>query len=281
MERERLAAFLRSRREALQPQDAGLPRGPRRRTAGLRREEVALLSDLSADYYARLEQPRGPHPSEQALAAVARGLRLTADERDHLFRLGGFVPPRRGAAGGDHVNPGLMRILDGLADAAALVVNGAGETLRQTHLARALLGDDSVRRGLDRSPHHRWFTDPAERALHPPEEHDEYGRRLVAHLLAAYTRDGQRSRAGQVVAALRAGSPEFERLWRQQPVAGPYCAPKRLLHPLVGALDLHCQQLVDPDQMQSLVVYTATPGSESHQKLELLSVIPLHVTEPR
>ncbi|BCY09513.1 helix-turn-helix transcriptional regulator [Actinoplanes sp. L3-i22] len=273
MERERLAAFLRSRREALQPQDAGLPRGLRRRTAGLRREEVALLSDLSVDYYTRLEQPRGPHPSEQALAAVARGLRLTVDERDHLFRLGGFVPPRRGVTAADHVNPGMMRVFDGLADAAALVVNGVGETLRQTALARALLGDDSVRRGLERSPHYRWFTDPGERALYPPEDHDDQGRMVVAHLLAACTRDGASSRAGDIVTALHAASPGFAELWRQQPVAGPYCAPRRLLHPLVGRLDLHCQQLVDPDQSQSLLVYTAAPGSETYQKLDLLSVV--------
>ncbi|WP_436532257.1 helix-turn-helix transcriptional regulator [Actinoplanes sp. HUAS TT8] len=273
MERERLAAFLRSRRDVLQPQDVGLPRGARRRTSGLRREEVALLSDLSVDYYTRLEQPRGPHPSEQALAAVARGLRLTADERDHLFRLGGYTPPRRGSSGGDHLNPGMMRVFDGLGDAAAIVVNGVGETLRQTHLARALLGDDSVRRGLERSPHYRWFTSPGEQELIPVEERASHGLRMVAHLLAAFTRDGPESRAGQVVAALRGASAEFEELWRGQPVAGPYCAPKRLVHPVVGVLDLHCQQLVDPDQSQALVVYTAAAGSESYQKLELLSVL--------
>lgn len=271
MEREQLAAFLRSRREALQPQDVGLPRGPRRRTAGLRREEVALLSDLSVDYYTRLEQPRGPHPSEQALGAVARGLRLTMDERDHLFRLGGYVPPVRGTTSGDHVNPGMMRVFDGLGDAAAMIVNGVGETLRQTPLARALLGDDSARRGLERSPHYRWFTSAAERALYPPEEHADQGRLMVAHLLGAYLRHD--ARAAQVVAALRERSPEFEELWREQPVAGPYCAPRRLVHPVVGVLDLHCQQLIDPDQSQSLVVYTAAPGSESYQKMELLSVV--------
>lgn len=272
--RERLAAFLRSRRAALQPLDVGLPRGLRRRTAGLRREEVAMLSDLSVDYYTRLEQPRGPHPSEQALTAVARGLRLTVDERDHLFRLGGYVPPRRGLLSDNHVNPGMMRIFDGLSDVAALVVNGVGETLRQTSLARALLGDDSCRHGLDRSPHYRWFTDPAERALCPIEDRDTHSRMMVAHLVTAYARDGAHSRAGEIVAALRQRSGTFHDLWQRQPVAGSYCVPRRLLHPQVGLLDLHCQQLLDPDQAQSLIVYTATPGSETHQKLELLAVIP-------
>ena len=91
MDRAQLAAFLRTRREALQPEDVGLPRGPRRRTGGLRREEVAVLSGMSTDYYSRIEQRRGPNPSEQMLAAIARGLHLSLDERDHLFRLAGHA----------------------------------------------------------------------------------------------------------------------------------------------------------------------------------------------
>jgi transcriptional regulator with XRE-family HTH domain len=87
MDRAELADFLRTRREALQPEDVGLPRTRRRRTGGLRREEVAALSSMSTDYYSRIEQQRGPRPSEQMLAAIAHGLRLSLDERDHLFRL--------------------------------------------------------------------------------------------------------------------------------------------------------------------------------------------------
>ena len=93
VDRAQLASFLRTRREALQPEDVGLPRGPRRRTGGLRREEVATLSGMSTDYYSRLEQQRGPHPSEQMLAALARGLRLSLTERDHLFQLAGHAVP--------------------------------------------------------------------------------------------------------------------------------------------------------------------------------------------
>ena len=99
MDREQLADFLRRRREALQPEDVGLSRGSRRRAEGLRREEVAALCDMSVDYYSRLEQARGPQPSEQMLAAIARGLRLTLDERDHLFRLGGHNAPVRALRG--------------------------------------------------------------------------------------------------------------------------------------------------------------------------------------
>jgi transcriptional regulator with XRE-family HTH domain len=271
LDRGLLATFLRTRREALQPEDVGLPRGRRRRTGGLRREEVAALSDMSTDYYSRLEQRRGPHPSEQMLAAIARGLRLSLDERDHLFRLAGYATPQR-VLRGDHVNPGMMRILDRLADTPAQVVNHLGETLTQTRLATALLGDDSEHTGLARSLHYRWFTDPATRLIHP-DDHSVHSRLLAANLHDVYTREGRDSRAAAIVDALLAASPEFAEIWREHPVPGPYCAPKRIQHPRLGLLELHCQTLVDPDQSQTLLVYTAVPGSESHEKLQLLSVI--------
>ncbi|RIV36044.1 helix-turn-helix transcriptional regulator [Micromonospora radicis] len=273
MDRARLAEFLRTRREALQPEDVGLPRGHRRRrTGGLRREEVAALSDMSVDYYGRIEQQRGPHPSEQMLASIARGLRLSVEERDHLFHLGGYPAPRRGRRN-DHVNPGMMRVFDGLGDVAAQVVSDLGETLAQTRLASALLGDETGHTGLARSLHYRWFTDPDSRRIHAEEDHPRQSRLIASDLHRAYTRDGRGSRAAEIVDALLAASPEFARLWREHPVTGPYCAPKRIRHPQVGLLELHCQVLVDPDQSQLLQVFTATPGSDSHEKLQLLSVV--------
>src|SRR6187551_3784298 len=181
MDRALLADFLRTRREALQPEDVGLPRGSRRRTGGLRREEVAALSGMSADYYGRLEQRRGPNPSEQVLAALARGLHLSLEERDHLFRLAGHATPRR-VRRGDHLNPGMMRILDRLEDTPAQVVSHLGETLRQTRPAVELLGDDSRHTGLARSLHYRWFTDLATRRLHPVEDHPTHDRLFTASL---------------------------------------------------------------------------------------------------
>ena len=115
IDRAGLAAFLRRRRESLQPEDVGLPRGPRRRTSGLRREEVAALCHLSTDYYSRLERERGPHPSDRLIASIAQGLHLSVDERDHLFRLAGHHPPAGGASG-EHISPGMLRIFDRLAD---------------------------------------------------------------------------------------------------------------------------------------------------------------------
>ncbi|TKK89576.1 transcriptional regulator [Herbidospora galbida] len=272
MQRARLADFLRTRREALQPEDVGLPRGTRRRTGGLRREEVAALSAMSTDYYSRIEQQRGPQPSEQMLAAIARALRLTDQERDHLFRLGGYAVRLRTKAA-KSVNPGMERIFENLpGDAAALVVSDLGETLRQTPLARELLGDGLAHEGLSASLHYRWFADPAARKIHPADDHATVGRELVADLLRIHTRDGETSRAGEIVRALLARSPEFAGLWRAHPVPGPACARKRFVHPELGVLDLDCQTLVDPDQSQSLLVYTATPGSVAAQKLRRIGL---------
>jgi transcriptional regulator with XRE-family HTH domain len=279
-DRAALAAYLRARRAALQPEDVGLPRGRRRRTGGLRREEVAALCDLSVDYYGRLEQPRGPHPSEQMLAALARGLRLSLEERDHLFRLGGHAVPRR-VRRADHVDQGMMRILDRLQDTPALVMNQLGETLEQTRPAVALVGDTTVFTGLARSAHYRWFTDPASRLIRPREDHAAHSRQLVADLHGACTRDSADSRAAQLVDALGKESSEFAGIWQERPVLGPSCAPKRFLHAQLGAMELHCQTLVDPGHSQRLVVYTAAPGSESDTNVRLLALLADHLSQNR
>ncbi|MEE6261579.1 MmyB family transcriptional regulator [Plantactinospora sonchi] len=137
----------------------------------------------------------------------------------------------------------------------------------------ALFGDERRHTGLARSLHYRWFTDPATRLRHPAEDRAAHSRLIAANLHAVYTRDGAGSRVGEIVTALLAASPEFAELWREHLVPGPYCAPKRIRHPEVGLLELHCQTLVDPDQSQLLLVFTAAPGSESHERLRLLSVV--------
>jgi transcriptional regulator with XRE-family HTH domain len=272
VDRAQLADFLRTRREALQPEDVGLPRGRRRRTSGLRREEVAALCGMSADYYSRIEQQRGPNPSEQMLTAIARGLHLSLDERDHLFRLAGHAVPQR-TSRSDEVSPAMMRILDRLADTPAQVMNHLGETLRQTRPAVALIGDDSLHAGPARSMAYRWFTDPASRLLYPEDDHARHGRLIAARLRDAYARDGRGSRAAELVGAMLAASPEFAEIWREHPLAGPYCEPKRLRHPELGMLELHGQSLIDPGGDQTLLVFTATPGSESYDRLQHLSVL--------
>jgi transcriptional regulator with XRE-family HTH domain len=272
VDRAQLADFLRLRRQALQPEDVGLARGPRRRAEGLRREEVAALCDMSVDYYSRLEQARGPRPSEQMLAAIARGLRLTLDERDHLFRLAGHNAPTR-MVRTDHVAPGLMRVLDRLQDTPAQVMSELGETLVQTPPARTIFGDETRFTGLARSVVYRWFTDPAARDVYPREDHDTQSRAFVAGARAVFTKYGANSLAAATVDALLTESAEFAELWSAHEVNATHGYEKRLQHPEVGVLTVQCQRLLDPDQSQSLLVFTATPGTESYDKLQLLCVI--------
>lgn len=275
IDRAGLAEFLRQRRDALQPEDVGLTRGPRRRTGGLRREEVAALSHMSVDYYSRLERERGPHPSEQMLASLAQGLHLTVAERDHLFRLAGHRPPERGSSN-DHVGPGLLRILDRLEDTPAEVVTELAETLRQTRLGVALTGDTTVFTGPSRSLGFRWFTDPGARALYAPEEHEFLSRMFASGLREVATNRGPDSRAAHLVHLLSASSEEFRAVWDRHEVGVRPRDVKRFAHPELGVLELTCQVLVDPESSHSLLVYTAAPGSESAEKLRLLSVIGAH-----
>ncbi|GLZ48384.1 transcriptional regulator [Actinomycetospora sp. NBRC 106375] len=267
-----LAEFLRRRRESLQPEDVGLPRGQRRRTAGLRREEVAALCHMSTDYYARIERERGPQPSEQMIAAIAQGLHLSLDERDHLFHLAGHRPPQRGVVG-EHVSPGMLRVLDRLGDTPAEIVTELGETLRQTPLGVALTGDTTVHDGAARSIGYRWFTDPATRAVYAPEDHAFLSRMFASGLREVVARRGPGSRAAHLADLLLAGNEEFRTVWDDHEVGIRPRDVKRFVHPELGRLELTCQQLLDPDRSHALLVYTAVPGSESHEKLQLLAVI--------
>ena len=227
---------------------------------------------MSTDYYARLERQRGPHPSEQMIAAIAQGLHLSLDERDHLFRLAGHHPPARGSLS-EHISPGLLRILDHLADTPAEIVTELGETLRQTPLGIALTGDATLHTGPARSLGYRWFTDPDSRALYAPEDHTFLSRLYASHLRALVTRRGPTSRAAQLADLALAGSEELQRLWQTHEVGLRPHEVKQFVHPQVGALQLHCQTLLDPEQSHLLLVYTAVPGTESYDKLQLLSVL--------
>jgi transcriptional regulator with XRE-family HTH domain len=272
IDRTGLADFLRNRRGALQPEDVGLPRGQRRRTSGLRREEVASLCNMSSDYYARLERERGPQPSQQMLASIAQGLHLSIDERDHLFRLAGHNPPPRGSSS-EHISPGLLRILDRLEDTPAEIVTELGETLRQTPMGVALTGDATRHTGPARSMGYRWFTDLSSRDLYAPEEHAFMTRMYAAGLRGLVTLRGPDSRAAHLAGLLLESSDEFRRVWDDHEIGIHPHEVKRFVHPEVGALELNCQRLIDPGQAHALMVYTAVPGSESYEKLQVLSVI--------
>jgi len=272
IDRAGLAEFLRHRRESLQPEDVGLPRGARRRTDGLRREEVAVLCHMSTDYYARIERERGPQPSAEMVASIAQGLHLSLEERDHLFRLAGHEPPSRGVTS-EHISPGLLRVLDRLMDTPAEIVTEMGETLRQTPLGAALLGDASRWTGPARSVGYRWFTDPSTRQLHDPREHDFLSRLYTSHLRRVVALRGPNSRAARMADVLVQRSEEFRLLWSTHEIGLQPEDTKTFLHPQVGAIRLNCQRLLDPQQSHLLMVYTAQPGTESHDKLEMLAVI--------
>lgn len=273
MDREALAEFLLRRREALSPEDVGLSAGPRRRTVGLRREEVAQLAAMSTDYYSRLEQRRGPQPSVQILAALARALRLTPDERDYLHRIAGHSAPDRGVFT-DYVAPGLQRILDRLHDTPAFVVSVLDEVLVQNDAARALLGDAAGLVGLERSGIYRWFAHAdSERRRYPASDHARQSRSLVASLRAAHGVLGARSRAGEIAAELTSRSPEFAALWEDHEVRRRFEDHKVLIHPTLGSIEVDCQALFTEDAAQALIVLTAAPGSEAEGKLDLVRVL--------
>ncbi len=272
MDRQALAGFLRRRREALRPEDVGLAPGVRRRAPGLRREEVAALAVMSTDYYTRLEQRRGPQPSGQMLASLARALRLSGDERDYLFKVAGHNAPEPMSAA-THVAPGLLRVLDRLDDTPALILSSLGETLVQNQMAEALLGVKSGYTGLARSEIYRWFTIPAERLRYPRDDHDRQSRAQVANLRAAHGAMGPRSRAGVLVRALQKASSEFAGLWELHEVARRFEDHKTLIHPELGAIEVDCQVLFTEDQSQALLVLTAPPRTEAHEKLRLLAVL--------
>ena len=272
MDRDGLADFLRKRRETLQPGDVGMTPALRRRAAGLRREDVASLSGMSTDYYTRLEQRRGVNPSAQMLAAIARGLRLSIDERDHLFRLAGHTPPVR-ARHSDHVSPTLMRVLDRLDDTPALVMTDLAETLVQNRLATALLGDRTGFKGLARSSYYRWFTDPDERRIYPSSDHDQQSALQVAGLRAAVTLRGRDHLADELVSSLLTRSTDFASIWERHEVSVRFEDHKTIVHPELGPIEVDCQALSTENQAQTLLVLTASPGSDGYEQLRLLSTI--------
>ncbi|BCJ56113.1 DNA-binding protein [Actinoplanes sp. NBRC 14428] len=271
MHREQLADFLRRRREAIRPAEVGIADGPRRRTAGLRREEVAMLAGMSVDYVVRLEQGRSSQPSTQLLGALARALRLSDDERAHLFHLAGLRPP---AADGvaRFARAGLMRLLDLLGDNPAMVLSDLGEVLAQNRASVLLVGEHTGFSGDARYLAYRWFTDPGYGPHLLPDEREDHGRQLVADLRATAGRRSGDPVVTGLVERLRAASPDFRRLWAEHEVAVRRAGRKTFDHARVGRVVMDCETLMTPDLGQQLVVLT--PADEgSRERLALLLVL--------
>jgi transcriptional regulator with XRE-family HTH domain len=271
MQRDQLADFLRRRREAIRPGEVGIADGPRRRTAGLRREEVAMLAGMSVDYVVRLEQGRSSQPSTQLLGALARALRLSDDERDHLFHLAGHQPPPADAVA-RQARAGLVRMLHLLGDTPAVVLSDLGEILAQNRTSLLLTGEHTGFTGDRRYLAYRWFTEAATRATHAPEEQDYHARQIVADLRAAAGRRAGDPTVTGLVDRLTAASDDFRRRWTEHEVAVRRSDRKTLLHPRVGRLVMNCETLVTPDLGQMLLVLTPA-DDEARERLELLRVI--------
>ena len=256
--RAELAAFLRARRARLSPRLAGLPEVGRRRTPGLRRQEVAQLAGMSVDYYIRLEQGRGPHPSRQVLSALARALVLTADERDYLFLVACESPPPAPGPGRE-ITPGIRHLLDSMRDTPAYVVDAAYNVLAWNRLATHFIGDLS---GYDDRNMIRWtFLRAPQETVWDDEDFVRFTRSTVADLRAGYARYPGDPAIDSLVTEMMALSPRFADMWaaHEVEVRGPML--KHVNHPQAGPLEFECQVLHIAETGQRLIAYCAAPGS--------------------
>ncbi|NUP51812.1 MAG: helix-turn-helix domain-containing protein [Catenulispora sp.] len=273
MDRSELAAFLRNRRERLRPEDLGLPASSRRRTAGLRREEVAMLAGMSVDYYIRLEQARGPQPSAQLLTALSRALRLTKDEHDHLFHLSGLMPEDERRPRTEHVRPAVLHLLAKLDDTPAVVVSDRADILAWNAMHAALMGDPGRLPVEQRNIAWQHFCNPETAAYFLPEDFRRTGENAVADLrvrLAARPDDG---RLRALVDELRERSEVFAELWDRYDVKRRRTDHKTVLHPVVGRITLDCEVMLSPEHDQRLIIHSAPVGTPAHQALALLRVL--------
>jgi transcriptional regulator with XRE-family HTH domain len=277
VDRPQLAAFLRGRRARVAPADVGLPAGGRRRTPGLRREEVARLAGISVDYYTRLEQARGPRPSRQVISALARALRLHDAERAHLYHLVGEQPTPPTGPSAD-VPSGVLHLLDRLDDTPAFVIDAKYDVLAWNPMCAALMGDPAAWAPARRPLNMIWQLFLGPHRLDPAEPVDpqvaEFADQSVADLRAASARYPRDPGIRDLIAELRAASPEFTRRWDEHRVCGRRgTTTKRFVHPLVGPLVLECDVLDIADTGQRLVMYSAAPGSPAREALKLLAVL--------
>jgi transcriptional regulator with XRE-family HTH domain len=247
MARGELALFLRDRRSRLHPAEVGRPDGDRRRTPGLRREEVAELAHMSVEYYARMEQARGPRPSAKILDGVAEALRLAPAERAHLYRLADAPQPVPRTPVRT-VRPHVRGLLDRLPGAAAIVTDATYEVLAWNPLAEVLMGGLAEQPSLAR----RRFLMPL-----PYESTgaEEFGHIVAARLRAAGDRYPDDPRLVRLLADLRT-SEEFVRIWNTHPVHAPGHREKTIEHPRWGRIRINCDVLVIPEDDQQIVFMT-------------------------
>ncbi|NIH83450.1 helix-turn-helix transcriptional regulator [Amycolatopsis granulosa] len=280
-----LGDFLKSRRAALRPEDVGLtPHPARRRVSGLRREELALLANVSITHYTRLEQGRAASVSDGLLEAIARALRLTEDETAHLKDLARPAaassrpaPPRV-----EHASASARQLLTAMTDVPALILDRRNDVLAWNRLGHALLAAH-LAPGSPDTPGTRpnmtrmLFLDEQYRRLYA-NWHDQAVLAVASLRLIAGRHPDDRALA-ELVGQLSMNSDEFASLWARHPVRTCTSGVKHLNHPLVGAMALNFENLVIPGAAdQHLIAYTAEPGSPSEAALRLLGSVTSPVT---
>ncbi|MDG4792998.1 helix-turn-helix transcriptional regulator [Micromonospora sp. WMMD1082] len=261
-----LGAYLRARRELVTPEQAGIPDVGVRRVPGLRREEVAMLAGISADYYLRLERGRDRNPSAQVLDAIARVLHLDDEHVAHLHSLVAEVPrQRRRRPRTETPPPGALKLLDSLVQ-PAFIEGRYFDILAANALARAL----NPRLAVGGNQLRDLFLDPEERALHP--DWDDNTECLVSSLRQAAGNDVDDPRYIELAGELSSASPQFRQLWARHEVRGQRGAPVRIDHPQVGELTLNRERLaISGAEGLMLVVYHPDAGSADADKLALLA----------
>jgi len=269
--RTELAEFLRSRRAQLDPGAVGVPQyGGRRRVRGLRREEVAQLAGVSVDYYVRLEQGKTSNVSDAVLDAVANVLRLDEQERVHLYRLTRPARSPRRPSAPQRLRPAVQHLLDAMTDVAAYVVGRRTDVLAWNRLGAALIADFEALPVRQRNFARLMFTDEQARALFV--DRAAKARDLVAALHADAGRHPDDPALAELVGELSVHSDLFRTLWAQHPIREKGHAAARLHHPVVGAMDLSYEALQLPDDPdQTLLTYSAPPGSDAATALRLLA----------
>ena len=267
--REEFGAFLRSRRERLSPAKAGLPNGFRRRTPGLRREEVALLAGVGTTWYTWLEQGRDVSASPEVLSALAEALQLEPAERRHLFTLSGRTPPDIRPTGPETVEEPIRRMLASLTGQAAYVMGRRWDILAWNRAATVLFGDYAGLQGDARNVMHMLFANSAHRRLLADWA------LLAPTSLAMFRADSARYAGDpdfeRLVAVLTEASPEFREWWPRHEVLAPVTGHKRIAHPLGGpmAFEYNAFARADNPDMR-LVVYTPLADDGTIEKLDWL-----------
>lgn len=250
-----LGAFLRSRRERLAPVDVGLPAGARRRTPGLRREEVAMIAGVGTTWYTWLEQGRDVKPSNETLRAIGEALRLDAAETHHLYVLAGRQPPNPRPTQPERVDEALRHTLTSLTIQPAYVMGRRWDVLAWNRAAAAVFGDYGRLEGDERNVMHMVFADPAHRRLLADWE------AMAPAALAMFRADSVRYAGDpafeRLIALLAAASAEFRAWWPKQEVLRPLGGCKRVDHPQAGLMAFEYTNLSVVDQPEmKLVVYT-------------------------